>query len=1148
MRQRIQVWCFTIGALAACASLTAQNVTPPPQSQVVYKEEVTTVSVPTVQLPSAPDAAAVGGRLHGAVKSGKVPLPGVTVTAQNTLTGKKYATTTDITGAWSMTIPQNGRYVVRTQFAAFAQAAKEALFNAASNENHGSRDQAIDFDLTLASRAAAQEQQQESAQTRVQQAIQQLAATGAQSLSLTSALGGDTEAASGATVSSGGSGAALPSIAGNSDFGGESVSINGQSGQVSALAGMDPNRLRDALETIRAQGGGLFDNGNGFGGAFGGLFATGGPGGGGKGGFGGGPGGGRGNFRGFNPGQPHGAIFWFGSNSALNAEPWSVTGVPEEQPANGSNQFGLTFMSAPYIPGLWKPSGKDTIFFTLSGTRASSPSEYDETVPTDAQRAGQVSDSLSVTPVAQAIALLKFIPEPNIPMTAQGYNYHLLTTGQTNSTQAGVRYLRSFGANARQPGSRPSGSAGGAGSRRSQQNQGLRQSINANFNWSESASDAVNPVPELGGKSRSDSYSVQAGYTLGYKKLTNIFNANWNRADSRGTNYFGSVEDIATQSGILGPDGGPLNPSPLNWGLPNVSMSSYYGISQTQPSQSISQTISLSETLSWIHNKHNFRFGGDYRRVHRDFLGAGNATGSFTFTGLYTTSALGDFLTGQPQATSISAAEGKTYLRDNVYDIYANDDWRVRNSLTVNYGIRYEFFAPYTEKYNHLSMVDTNPNGGFTSVGQVTAGEKSPNYGNLPDSLVYPYRMGFSPRLGLAWRVPKLKQMVIRAGYGLNYTVGEYGTFATNMAYQPPFVNEQSNACQVSDSGQPEPCSYSLADGFPTPNTVGTYAVNPRYRLPHVQAYNLDIQKTLPWNIVMNLGYNGSIGGNMDIRIAPRAAPSSPGTDPNDVPFFYLQDGAFYHQNAGTVRVNKRLSNGFSVGANYQWMHAIDNAGGVGGASPITAQNWLDTRAEVSNSTIDLRHTVSGNYLYELPFGKDKQWATAGTASHILEGFSVSGTFTFSTGSPLNLTYAAATSDVASGTAGTLRPDYNPGVSIAPPAGSHKVWFNPNAFAAPTPANPAFQYAVFGNVPRNALMGPGVVKNNMSLSKTMQFGDTRSMEVRATANNVFNTVQYSGVGSSLVSSADQDQQTSRFGQVTSAGQMRTFQFTARYRF
>jgi hypothetical protein len=1084
-----------------------------------------------------------GGKLHGVVKSGNVPLPGVTVTAQNTLTGKRYATTTDVAGAWSMTIPQNGRYVIRTQFAAFAVGSQEALFNATS-----SHDQAVNFALTLASRAAQQEQQADQQGQQIQQAIRQLATNGAQSLSLINSLSGDTENASGSGAAPANSGAALPSIAGNSDFSSDSVSITGQSGQVSPIAGVDMDRVRDAIETIRAQGGlpgggGLFDSGGGggFGGAFGGGFA--GPGGG-PGGFGGrgggrGGGGGRGNFRGFNPGQPHGSVLWVGTNSALNAEPFNQVGGSDAQPANGSNQFGLTFISAPYIPGLTKPSGKDTVFLSLNGSRTSTPQDQYANVPTLDERAGNLGNGVTVTPVAQATALLQYVPVPNIPLNANGDNYHYLTTQQSNATTLGARYMRSIGANSSLTGL---GGRGGGGGGRSQQgrngNQGLRQSINANYNWSHTAADSVNIVPMLGGKTATDSQSLQAGYTVGYHKFTNIFNASVNRTNSHATNYFTNGTDIASQLGILGPDGEAINSSSLNYGLPNVTVSSFDSfLSQAQPSFSIAQTISLTETFSWIHGKHNLRFGGDYRRVHRDFLGQGNATGSFVFNGDFTGDALEDFLKGEPAQTSISAAVSKSYLRDNVYDLYATDDWRMRPSLTVNYGVRYDFYAPYTEKNNHMAMVDTNPDGNFTNVGQVNAGETSPNYGSLPDSLVYPYRIGFSPRLGIAWRVPKLKQMVVRAGYGINYTVSEYATFAQSMAYQPPFVNEQSNICTTATDEPPVPCN-SLANGFPAPNTVGTYALNPRYRVPHVQAYSLDIQKTLPWGIVMNLGYSGAIGGNMDIKIAPRAARSSPGTNPNYVPFYYLEDGAIYHMNAGTVRVNKRLSNGVSLGANYKWMHAIDNAGGVGGATAITAQNWQDVGAEISNSTTDQRHSVSGTYLFELPFGKDKWWFTTGTASHVLEGFSISGSYTFATGTPLNPTFIAQGASLVCGTAATLRPDYT-GVSPTAGGGSRLSWFNVNAFQPPA-TNSAYPCSSYGDVPRNSLVGPGTVTNNMSLSKTLQLGDTRSWEFRATAGNVFNTVQYAGVGTNVG--------TKTFGRVNSYGPMRQFTFRSSFRF
>jgi hypothetical protein len=224
------------------------------------------------------------------------------------------------------------------------------------------------------------------------------------------------------------------------------------------------------------------------------------------------------------------------------------------------------------------------------------------------------------------------------------------------------------------------------------------------------------------------------------------------------------------------------------------------------------------------------------------------------------------------------------------------------------------------------------------------------------------------------------------------------------------------------------------------------------------------------------------------------------------------------------------MTSGIALGANYQYSHNIDDASS-------NVQNWQDIPAEEGNSSLDQRHRVSGTYLYELPFGKDKFWVTSGAGAHILEGFLVSGSFTFATGSPLTPYYPAAVSDVAQGRTGTLRPNRVPGVSPTAGGGSAKEWFNTTAFTQP--AADAYGNA-FGNVSRNSITGPGTVQNDMSLSKTMQLGDMRSMEFRATANNVFNTVQYAGVDASLTSPTA--------GQVTSAGSMRSFQFTGRFRF
>ena len=108
----------------------------------------------------------------------------------------------------------------------------------------------------------------------------------------------------------------------------------------------------------------------------------------------------------------------------------------------------------------------------------------------------------------------------------------------------------------------------------------------------------------------------------------------------------------------------------------------------------------------------------------------------------------------------------------------------------------------------------------------------------------------------------------------------------------------------------------------------------------------LDIQKTLPWGIVMNLGYNGSRSNHLDVKLAPRALPASPGTDPiqREPLFNYDEAAAFYKMNAGTVRVNKRLSQGIALGANYQYGHAIDNATSVNGSSGTVVQDWQNPR------------------------------------------------------------------------------------------------------------------------------------------------------------------------------------------------------------
>ena len=257
-----------------------------------------------------------------------------------------------------------------------------------------------------------------------------------------------------------------------------------------------------------------------------------------------------------------------------------------------------------------------------------------------------------------------------------------------------------------------------------------------------------------------------------------------------------------------------------------------------------------------------------------------------------------------------------------------------------------------------------------------------------------------------------------------------------------------------------------------------------------------------------------------------------------NVLYDYEDSVAFSNFNALAVRLRKRMQNGIALGATYTYSHSIDNAssiGGNGGTGVTVAQNWQNLLAEESNSSFDIRNQVKGDFVYELPFGPDGHYLTAGNfLSHAVGGLSVSGTFDFASGTPLTPHYEAEISDVARGSAGSLRPDRVPGV-IA------HLWRRYASITGSTkPPLPIRPLMPIGTASRYSIPGPGMVSVNMSFSKTQRFAEMKTLEVRATVNNVFNTVQYSGVDTTLGSAT--------YGEVTSTAAMRQFTFMARYRF
>jgi hypothetical protein len=246
--------------------------------------------------------------------------------------------------------------------------------------------------------------------------------------------------------------------------------------------------------------------------------------------------------------------------------------------------------------------------------------------------------------------------------------------------------------------------------------------------------------------------------------------------------------------------------------------------------------------------------------------------------------------------------------------------------------------------------------------------------------------------------------------------------------------------------------------------------------------------------------------------------------------FTWESSGGHSIMHALSLQMRKRPTKGLGGGVTYTWSKAMDNASSIGGGGGVVAQNDKDLDAEWSLSSFDQRHRLSADVNVELPFGPNHRWLNNdGWATKILGGWSWNTTAMFSTGNPLTARILGSTSDVARGTNGTLRADYN-GQRIAISHPTFAQYFNTAAFSVPASGS-------FGNSARNLIAGPGQHNASMSLMKTVQIRQGRSLSLRVQANNVFNTVQFGSIDTTVNSPT--------FGRVLSVRSMRSVQFNLR---
>jgi hypothetical protein len=874
-------------------------------------------------------------------------------------------------------------------------------------------------------------------------------------------------------------------------------------------------------------GGGFGGAGFGGGGGFGG-----GPGFGGRGGGGRGPGGPGdraafiGNRRNAARRQIQGSFFYSLRNSALDAAPFSINGQANTKAAYSQNRFGFTLGGPLEIPKLFTLD-KTFFFVNYTGNLLRNGVNLITTVPTLAERSGDFSALASVlydpttgVPLPQnritrispiATGLLQYIPLPNQPGTLN--NYRLITASPNNSQALNARLNQTLG---------------------------RRDQLAIGVNWQ--TRDATN-TQTFGFLDQSSGHGINSNlnwrHNFGGGKFNNLAGS-FNRNTSNALPFFAFGSDVAAQLGIVG-----ASSNPINFGPPNLSFTNFGALTDGSPAESDIYSFGFNDIFLLRKGRHNWSFGGGYTRNFQNTVTDANGRGTFTFTGL-ATSALNsagqpisgtgfdfaDFLLGLPQTDSIRFGSSNTYFRTKNYNVFAQDDWRVASNFTLNLGLRYEYFAPWHEKYGRMANLDVAP--GFSAVSVVTPSQPGLYTGAFPNGLVNPDRNNFSPRTALAWKPSASSKIVVRMGYGWYYNPGIYNQFMSRLSAQPPFANSTTVNTSLANP-------LTLATGLtvtPSGKTItNTFAVDRNYRDMYAQSWNVGIQTDLPGSLVGEISYLGTKGTRLDVQEMPnQAPPGSPLTSEqrmaigNAVGFIYDTPvgNSIYH--AAQARLNRRFRRGISFNLQYTFAKSIDNSSTLGGVGNTVAQNFYNLSAERGLSSFDRRHSFTASYVLTSPVGGTSGFlANKGWIEAALKDWTLSGTATIQTGAPLTARVLGNQSDTAgTGTVGSGRAQ-----ATGLPVDSGTGFFNLLAFTTP----PLGQ---FGNAGRNTIPGPGVFSMNLSLQRTIPLTERLRLQIRVDATNFTNHVNIASFGT-IVNSLN-------YGVPSSAAGMRTLSGTLRFNF
>ncbi|HYM01140.1 MAG TPA: TonB-dependent receptor, partial [Blastocatellia bacterium] len=515
----------------------------------------------------------------------------------------------------------------------------------------------------------------------------------------------------------------------------------------------------------------------------------------------------------------------------------------------------------------------------------------------------------------------------------------------------------------------------------------------------------------------------------------------------------------------------------------SVTPGPFDGASGNSLDTEVGNTFSWIDNLTMVRGRHTLKTGVDIRRIQLNNSGNTITTSSIDFA------SADDFINNRADSATLLEGEGVVGSRRTFYQGYFQDEFKATPNLTLNLGLRYEYYSVVHEILNRSAVVDIQGCGGFCPKGTPYY---SPNTGD------------FGPRVGIAWAPAMLHgKTVIRTGYGIYYGGNQNDDFSDAAESAVPRF-------ALSSDDFPN-LSYPLVAFLDPKNQLFTPKAIDRHRKDlSYQSFDFVVEQQLPGNMVAHVGYVGSVGHHLFTRYTINLIDPETGKRPlaGFGAFGLKANDSNNTFNSLQVSLERRLSNGLLFQANYMWSHGITD-GSDGAGESVTFQNQACRACDRSDSNIDVRHTFNMNAVYQLPFGPGRRFLNNnGLAARIIGGWQLAGIAEARSGLPVNITISRHPSALPDGFTSSQRPDLVPGVSLYPSNQTINNWLNAAAFSVPASG-------VHGNLGRYVARGPGNYEIDTSLTKNFRLTERFGLNVRAGAFNILNHPQYANPASSL---------------------------------